>query len=659
MKLIKCYISAFGKFRDFTLDFSEDLNTLIHENGWGKSTLASFIKCIFYGINSKKRNISENDRIKYAPWNYNEKFGGYVVFEKEGYEIKAERYFGKKESDDTLTLTDVKTGKLFSCPENLGEHVFKIDEEGFVSTLFFTQNDLQVKDTASISARFNMSDPSDTKAFECAVDKLEKKIKEYSNSVNRGIIPDLKNKQYSINEKIEQARLAESTLESVKNQALDIKNQISVVEQSINKVNKDLKIASNNAVNKEKADNLQLLQQKKQKLQDELFENKQILNNVKLDSQELNKYFDCVKDLTIAQNRQSVLKEYVLGAEKEQNDKSSKKPNNVYLILIFSICCALGVSLAWISIIPTIILCSVSVLGLIYTAYKFSTDKKRQTEYNSIYAQKNKEYQEFRDLISQQTLVIECFFSRFNLDPTLDYYQKIQVLKDTIGNVDKIQNSLQELEQQIQRFIGVDLTVNTNVMSLDELELLSVKLQREYSNLNAELSRVNTALLRYEEMSYSLTDLVNEKMHVQEQIEIATKNNDLLKTTLKFLNQADDNIKTLYREPLLRALNEYVSLISKDVKGVDIDIDLNLTINEKSGSKKPEFYSLGYQNLFEICKRFALIDVLYKDNMPFVVLDDPFTNLDQEKITASLELIKKLSKTRQIIYLTCHKTRAI
>ncbi|MBO5714667.1 MAG: AAA family ATPase, partial [Clostridia bacterium] len=178
MKLIKCYISAFGKLKDFTYDFSDGVNTIFRDNGWGKSTLATFIKCVFYGISSKKRNIEENDRIKYAPWNYNEKFGGYIVFEKEGHQIKAERYFGKKESDDTLTLTDVKTGKIFSCPDNLGEYIFKIDEDGFTSTLFFTQNDLEIKDGTGLSSKFNTSDPTDTKAFETAVLQLEKKIKE-------------------------------------------------------------------------------------------------------------------------------------------------------------------------------------------------------------------------------------------------------------------------------------------------------------------------------------------------------------------------------------------------------------------------------------------------------------------------------------------------
>ena len=81
MKLISCYISSFGKLKDFSYSFDSGLNTINQENGWGKSTFATFIKCMFYGINSGKRSISENERIKFKPWNSTERFGGNIVFE--------------------------------------------------------------------------------------------------------------------------------------------------------------------------------------------------------------------------------------------------------------------------------------------------------------------------------------------------------------------------------------------------------------------------------------------------------------------------------------------------------------------------------------------------------------------------------------------------
>ena len=85
-----------------------------------------------------------------------------------------------------------------------------------------------------------------------------------------------------------------------------------------------------------------------------------------------------------------------------------------------------------------------------------------------------------------------------------------------------------------------------------------------------------------------------------------------------------------------------------------IDIDLKVSISEKTGDTDVNYYSKGYRDLIEICKRFALIDVLYKNDKPFIILDDPFYNLDEKKIENATNLIKKLSNEYQIIYLICH-----
>ena len=47
MKIKKCYIENFGKLHEFKYEFSDGLNIINEMNGWGKSTLATFIKVMF------------------------------------------------------------------------------------------------------------------------------------------------------------------------------------------------------------------------------------------------------------------------------------------------------------------------------------------------------------------------------------------------------------------------------------------------------------------------------------------------------------------------------------------------------------------------------------------------------------------------------------
>ena len=48
---------------------------------------------------------------------------------------------------------------------------------------------------------------------------------------------------------------------------------------------------------------------------------------------------------------------------------------------------------------------------------------------------------------------------------------------------------------------------------------------------------------------------------------------------------------------------------------------------------------------------------LYADEKPMIVFDDPFTNLDADKIAGGLKFLEEISKEYQVIYFTCHKDR--
>ena len=55
--------------------------------------------------------------------------------------------------------------------------------------------------------------------------------------------------------------------------------------------------------------------------------------------------------------------------------------------------------------------------------------------------------------------------------------------------------------------------------------------------------------------------------------------------------------------------------------------------------------------------RLSLIESLFEKEKPFIILDDPFVNLDEDKIQHAKELINNISKQYQIIYFACHESR--
>jgi len=67
LKLIKCYIENFGKLHNYSYNFEDGLNIIKEENGFGKTTFATFIKSMFYGLDSAvnvKTEKSDRKKIK-------------------------------------------------------------------------------------------------------------------------------------------------------------------------------------------------------------------------------------------------------------------------------------------------------------------------------------------------------------------------------------------------------------------------------------------------------------------------------------------------------------------------------------------------------------------------------------------------------------------
>ena len=71
------------------------------------------------------------------------------------------------------------------------------------------------------------------------------------------------------------------------------------------------------------------------------------------------------------------------------------------------------------------------------------------------------------------------------------------------------------------------------------------------------------------------------------------------------------------------------------------------------------YFSAGQTDLVMLCMRLALVDALFREENMFVILDDPFVNLDDAHMAQGCKLLRNLAAKRQILYLTCHSSRSI
>lgn len=243
MKLLKCHIENFGKLANFDFQFNESLNILNEENGWGKTTFATFIKSMFYGLPSTtKRNLDENERKKYLPWQGGN-FGGSIEFELNGKCFKIVRFFGKNSSEDSFELIDLATGKVSKeYSENIGEEIFSLDEDAFERSAFLPQKALNSLVSESISNKLTNLIHGTNEQFNLddALDLLDRKRALLSNNKKSGKIQILENEADELLLQINALKNSGKAILELQNQVVEIDNNIENIVCQQNQVKEEM-----------------------------------------------------------------------------------------------------------------------------------------------------------------------------------------------------------------------------------------------------------------------------------------------------------------------------------------------------------------------------------------------------------------------------------
>ncbi len=148
MKINRAQINGFGNLINKDINFSNGINLIQGTNESGKSTLAYFIKAMFYGVNKNKagNNFSEIERFK--PWNKAD-FSGKLEYILDGKKFSIFRDFNRNNTkifNDEGSEITATFNKDKSRGAEVGAAHFGIDEETFFSSLFISQGNALVED---------------------------------------------------------------------------------------------------------------------------------------------------------------------------------------------------------------------------------------------------------------------------------------------------------------------------------------------------------------------------------------------------------------------------------------------------------------------------------------------------------------------------------
>ena len=623
MKLIKCYVENFGKLQK------------------------SFIKSMFYGLDNSKSEKSE--RKKYKPWQGGI-FGGNIEFEVNEKKYRIERSFGNKASDDVFKLYDLSTNlESLDYSENIGEEIFKINKSGYERSTYIPQGQIQIEMEDSLNAKLGniLEGDNDVNNSDEAIKLLSDTMRIYKKIGNKGLLNEKKEELNELQRKLENSRFDDISLEDKEKRYTEIKMQIEQIEKE----------------RKEKQDLLsKKIENGRKQVKLETYNN--ILSNLREEETKYNELKDVVDSGASKDNEFQNLSKKVEKIDIELEEKDNKiyslkkeigdlqqrrkeqcKTSKIILIISIIIIIS-GIVVEFLDIPKAIgiIIAGFGVIGIVLSVIKYNNKKltKKFDECKNILndteASMN-ELQVLRQEINDSMNRILMYFknelvnTREKMDKTIKQKEDFE----SLNNIDELKKIDMNLE------IDED-DLNKNIYKLNN------NIDRLSDEKNQIKNQIEVLENKIDENEYLETDI--EKL--KEEIYKMDEKYKVLEKTKKLLEMAKNKFSSNHLKEMTDSFEEYLSIIDNKNLETTVDVNLDVKVDVNGVKKEAKYFSAGYKDLIYICMRFSLVKALFKEELPFVILDDPFVNLDEEKTNKALEFIDNLAKEYQIIYLVCN-----
>ncbi len=210
-------------------------------------------------------------------------------------------------------------------------------------------------------------------------------------------------------------------------------------------------------------------------------------------------------------------------------------------------------------------------------------------------------------------------------------------------NIEAIKAYIPEENESMAVYDNGDIEFLTN-----EIEELNRKIREYESRINDDMEKRDS--IREVENGYE-----EKKLRIEE----LSNQFKLLELTRDMLEEAKCSFTSKYVVPVKDAFTRYYAMLTGNTSAnISINANAELLITEQGQIRDPLSFSTGIKDLTGIAFRMALVDAMYREEKPFVIFDDPFVNLDDEKTELGMRFVSELAKEHQVLYFTCHSVRA-
>ncbi len=265
---------------------------------------------------------------------------------------------------------------------------------------------------------------------------------------------------------------------------------------------------------------------------------------------------------------------------------------------------------------------------------------------------------------------LESLCSAHHIDPRTLNAETLELLRDNARALHQMRQNVVAADQAFSQFVEANGLCAWKRSDEDRFRTLNLQeLQAQEQRLVAAQEGSFQGRVKDSQRIQTLQERVDKIPLLQDQLQTLTeqrkkieKDVTTLDATMVYLERAKEQLCATYAGPVQERFQHYFRMLvdetgTIDVKKVQVDSDFHMTYPQTGATRHQENLSAGYADLVMVCMRMALCDALYEKERPFIVMDDPFINVDDALMQRTRQLLEKLAENHQIIYFTCSNSR--
>lgn len=626
MHIIECYVENFGKLHQYTYKANQGLNVICEGNGSGKTTLAAFIRAMFYGMPATrtKKTLDDAERRKYKPWQGG-LWGGNLCIEVSGKCYRIERTFADRDSQDTFRLLDMNTGFVSEdYSRNIGEELFGIDRAGFGASIYIANHDLRVSFNDSLSARIGQQplEAEDLNHYALAMELLNQEYKKYGRNGKPHVLQELEELQGMYEKKKEQYDALAMVSAP---QVMNAYPQWKLTAAELERLEQLDDFFGAGMPSKEQLRHYEGILTRCRNLYRQHLAS--VLQQAKQDSG--------VQELSL-QRRHSD------SATKKRRGGSSYQgifitTGFMTLTIICFVLCNIILEYRTGLFLTGCVLAGVTILLMLR---RFGCFQKRNVGDEEMPEDDQRNIK--KEVLGQ---LRRCL-------------QESERFLDGYGLLEHI--TYEDISEQIEVFNEKLTLLNQFRM---EYEHLSEK-DRDYRQALAQLQQKEKQFAEdvygreRNKIGEEIRSMEEKILVLEQQYKVAKEKMEITEKTKKLLEAAHDELMAGYLSGVGKHFQKYMHMFDSQLADrLKLDAAFQVGIDEGGAMCEMDYYSQGYKDVIQLCQRLALTEALFQKEKPFIILDDPFVNLDDEMLGRAKHALEILSENMQVIYFTCSWTR--